>query len=168
MQFSQRLFFQLFFIFFHNQFSTIYIFFAFKKIKLFFYGNFLIFISSFQQNIIFFAFRKKFFDNYKILSDRKVYMVSKSGSKTDCPKGMIKRKAFTRKSNGKTIKVPAACVEAQGKAKLRGSKTPKAERVLPDMDQLIHLREFGYSTKVSADKRHKALLAASKKIGDLK
>jgi len=110
-------------------------------------------------------------------------------ARSKCGPGKIKRSAYNRKAHerksysktdraGNVIRIRSsyvsrahvdpACVPAKGKAILRGSKTPKAERILPKIGKEIDLHSFGYGTHVASKKRQSALEKASKKFGDLK
>lgn len=85
-----------------------------------------------------------------------------------CPPGQIMRVGYHRKAYTKKdgTDVPATyvksvCIKDQGK-KGKGPKT------LPPLDDVIHLRDYGYSYKKTPDERHAALRAASMDNGTLK
>jgi hypothetical protein len=59
-------------------------------------------------------------------------------------------------------------VPAQGKAIVRGYKTPESEKVLPKIDKQISLRRFGYSVHEPTAKRQQILRKAFKIYGELK
>lgn len=82
-----------------------------------------------------------------------------------CPKGMIRRKAYSRKSSKsqKRVHVKSACVKDMGAV----GKTPKAKRVLPALGDEIHLSKYGYTTSENKEKRESSLKRASKKHGTL-
>lgn len=95
--------------------------------------------------------------------------MSKSCGEKEILRASYNRKGYTRKSGSHVAAahVKASCVPATGKAIRRGSKTPKAERVLPKPGKEVSLEAFGYGTHQPAHIRHKALEAASKKFGSL-
>ena len=82
-------------------------------------------------------------------------MVTRSKRKSrktqrSCAKGMIRRKAYTRK-NG--IRVKSSCIKDMGKP----GKSPKLFTLKKG-----GLSKYGYHISNSAEKRHKALKKASK------
>ena len=80
----------------------------------------------------------------------KKYIQKPKGNKK-CPAGKIVRSAYTAKrKSGKSYKVPAKCVTDTGK---RG-RGPNVIKVKPKKGVL---KQFGYSTKKSAEKRHEAI-----------
>ena len=81
-------------------------------------------------------------------------------SSNKCPKGMIERSSFIRKSSNKKVK--ATCIKDQGKP----GKGPKLG-ILPAYDIGI-LSKFGYSLHDSHDIRIKALKKAIKNNNELK
>ena len=91
-----------------------------------------------------------------------VKSVKKSYSRKKCPKGSISRVSYTylRKSTGKKVKVKSACIKSRGLRSL-GVKT---KRVLPTLKKGT-LKQYGYSTKDSDEKRHIALKKAVKAYG---
>ena len=95
--------------------------------------------------------------------------MSKSCGEKEILRASYNRKSYRRKSGSRiaATHVKASCVPATGKAIRRGSKTPKAERVLPKPSEDVSLEAFGYGTHQPTHIRHKALEAASKKFGSL-
>lgn len=94
--------------------------------------------------------------------------MSKCGEK-EILRASYRRKGYRRKSGSRvpSTRVKASCVPATGKAIRRGSKTPKAERVLPKPGEEVSLEAFGYSTHQPTSIRHNALEKASNKFGSL-
>ncbi len=93
-------------------------------------------------------------------SSGRSYSRSRSSS---CPRGTIRRKAYTRKSHsGKTARVPSTCVPDKGAP----GKTPKSKQVLPKLKP-GRLSQYGYSDvkETSAARRRAALTRAVKKEG---
>jgi hypothetical protein len=82
-----------------------------------------------------------------------------------CPKGMIRRKSYSRKSSktNKRVVVKSSCVKDMGAV----GKTPKAKRVLPALGDEIHLSKYGYTTSDNKEKREQSLRRASRKHGTL-
>lgn len=73
--------------------------------------------------------------------------------RSGCPTGTIIRKAYIRRlSSGKIIRVPAKCIQDQGKVG-KGKK-------LFDVDKKISLRDYGYSMNASTRARHEAIKLA--------
>ncbi len=82
-----------------------------------------------------------------------------------CKKGQILRKNYSRKSSSrskskKRIIVKATCIKDIG-SKGHGKK------ILPKPNPANSLRKFGYKLEAPKLSRHKALLKASKKLGNL-
>jgi hypothetical protein len=106
------------------------------------------------------------------MSSKKKRKETKEGIPTSCPTGFILRKGYHRKgyerkgytrTSGSYVgpaevhesNVPAICIKKRGKHGL-------GPRILPRLDTLIHLKDYGYSTHKSDSERHKALLDAAK------
>jgi len=77
------------------------------------------------------------------------------GEASTCPRGMIRRKAFTR-ADGTTVE--ASCVPDLGKP----GKTPPSGRVLPKPEPGAL---EGWSHEASASERHRTLRRVSRKDG---
>lgn len=73
---------------------------------------------------------------------------SRSRGRGGCPPGQIRRKGYSYKRRGKTVRVKSTCIKDVG---LPG-KGPKLWTVTPGL-----LRQYGYDLDVSAAKRHEAL-----------
>lgn len=83
---------------------------------------------------------------------------SSRGSSASCPKGQIKRKAYTRKTKtGKTVHVKAKCIKGRGK-----NPSKKGPKLIPPLRR-GELKAFGYATNLPANKRHAALAKALEK-----
>ncbi len=79
---------------------------------------------------------------------------SKSSKKTKCPKGMIRRSAYTKKSG---VRVKSACVPDKG-------RPGKGGPVKVSLDEK-HLGKYGYSLKKSSSARMRAIQKAIKVKG---
>ena len=80
----------------------------------------------------------------------------------NCPKGMIEREGYKRKTSKKTIHIKKTCIKDQGKT----GKGPKLD-ILPAKDIGI-LSKYGYSLHDPYDVRIKALKKAMKHNKELK
>jgi len=78
-----------------------------------------------------------------------------------CPKGMIERVGFIRKSSSGKKRIPSKCIKKQGRPGVKGPK-------LIEMKELGLLRHFNYAIHSSDTSRHVALDKAVKKYGELK
>lgn len=78
---------------------------------------------------------------------------------TSCPRGHIRRKAYTVTRRGKQYHVKSACIKGRGKSPSR-----KGPRVIPKLRKGT-LKKYGYSLDQSATARHTALRKAVKAYG---
>lgn len=88
----------------------------------------------------------------------------KSGSRSKCSEGEILRNSYKAERNGKIINVPSTCITDRGLV----GKTPKSRIIKADLSK-HDLKSYGYTDvkNLSADKRHTALLKATKEEGSL-
>jgi hypothetical protein len=77
----------------------------------------------------------------------------RSPSVRSCPYGQIRRRGYSFKRNGKTVRVKSSCIKDRG---ARG-KGPKLWSVEPGL-----LTQFGYHLNKTAADRHRALTRAVK------
>jgi hypothetical protein len=91
-------------------------------------------------------------------------LVPTSGGYAPCPTGTFRRRAFTQKRDGKTIKVRSSCIQDRGsKGRWQTIKRALGIGELKKGD----LKEVGYDHTDDAATRHAAIDKAVKKYGRL-
>ena len=81
-----------------------------------------------------------------------------------CPKGKIRRRAFTQKRKGKSIRVKSACIKDRG-AVGRWQTVKRMLGIGPLKKG--HLKGVGYDATANASTRHQAIDKAVKRYGKL-
>ena len=87
-----------------------------------------------------------------------------AGGSMACAKGKIRRRAFTQKRKGKTIRVKSACIKDRG-AVGRWQTVKRMLGIGPLKKG--HLKGVGYDHTASAPTRHQAIDKAVKRYGKL-
>lgn len=78
-----------------------------------------------------------------------------------CPKGEIRRDAYSRTSaSGKRTRVASTCIKDRG-------EPGKGPRTLPKLGDDVHLSKYGYRVDKPQEKRRESLKRAARKHGTL-